>query len=56
MIFDDKTADSPEFLPRAEQVRTTIVEAVREAEIGRWPFVRFRGHSEQVELDSAEAA
>ncbi|MCP4663612.1 MAG: hypothetical protein GY856_50145 [bacterium] len=36
--------------------RLRFVEALREAEIGRWPYVHFRGYSEQVELDRAEAA
>ncbi len=56
VIFEDDTADGPEFLSRAEEVQSTIVKAVRQAEIGRWPYVHFRGHSEQVELDRAEAA
>lgn len=56
VIFDDDTAASPEFLTRTEQVRSAIVEALREAEIDRWPYVRFRGQSEQAKLDRAEAA
>lgn len=56
VIFDDDTALGPEFFQRTEEVRSTIVEALREAEIDRWPYVRFRGQTEQMELDRAEAA
>ncbi len=56
VIVDDDTAAGPDFISTAEQVQATIVEALREAEIGRWPYVHFRGYSEQVELDRAEAA
>ncbi len=56
VIFDDDTAAGPEFIARTEQVRSTIVEALRESGLSRWPYVRFRGYSEQVELDRAEAA
>ncbi len=56
VIFDDDTAAGSYFLPYAKQVRRTIVDAMRKAEIGRWPYVHFRGYSEQMELDRAEAA
>ena len=56
VIFDDETATGPDFLALTEQVRSTIAESLRKAEIDRWPYIRFRGHSEQAELDGAEAA
>ncbi len=56
VIFDDDTAAGSDFLPCANRVRRTIVDAIRKAEIERWPYVHFRGYSEQMELDRAEAA
>ncbi len=56
VILQDATAESAAFPACTEPVRSTIAQALREAEIDRWPYVRFRGESEQVELDRAEAA
>lgn len=56
VVLDDDTADSEEFFERSEVVRSRIVQSLREAQIARWPYVRFRGQSEQAELDRVEAA
>ncbi len=56
VMLRDDVVESPEYADRAEQVQSTIVEAVRMSEIDRWPYVRFRGESEQAELDKEEAA
>jgi len=56
VVLEDDTADSDEFFERSEVVKTKIVQSLREAQIDRWPYVRFRGQSEQAELDRAEAA
>ncbi len=56
VIMQDAIADSEEILEHAEPVRSTILHALRDAEISRWPFLRFRSQSEQAELDRAVAA
>jgi hypothetical protein len=56
VVLEDDTADSAEFFERSEVVKSKIVQSLREAQIDRWPYVRFRGQSEQADLDRAEAA
>jgi hypothetical protein len=56
VILRDDIAGTAEILKHSQPVRTTIVQALREAGIDRWPYLRFRGQSEQAELDKAEAA
>ncbi len=55
VILQDDVTDA-EFAERAEKVRWTIFEAVNKSEIDRWPYIRFRDESEQMELDREEAA
>ncbi len=56
VILRDDIADSGEILEYSQPIRSTIARALRDAEIDRWPYVHFRGQSEQAELDRAEAA
>lgn len=56
VILRDDIADSDEILEHVEPVRSTIVQALSDAGIDRWPYLRYRGQSEQAELDRAEAA
>ena len=56
VILRDDIADSSEILEHSKPIRTTIGQALRDAKIDRWPYVHFRGQSEQAELDRAEAA
>jgi hypothetical protein len=56
VILRDDVLESSEFADHARRVHWTIFEAVNKSEIDRWPYIRFRGKSEQVELDREEAA
>ncbi|MCP4593517.1 MAG: hypothetical protein GY842_22495 [bacterium] len=56
VILRDDVAESAELLKRTEPIRTTVVQALRDAGLDRWPYVHVRGQSEQAELDRAEAA
>ncbi len=56
VILRDDMAESAEILELTRPIRSTIVQALRDAGIDRWPYVRVRGQSEQAELDRAEAA
>ncbi len=56
VILRDDVAGSSGIAEHTKPIRSTIVQALRDAEIGRWPFLRFRGQAEQEELDRAEAA
>ena len=56
VILRDDIAESAEILKHTKPIRSTIVQALRDAGIDRWPYVHVRGQSEQAELDRAEAA
>lgn len=56
VILRDDVAGSPQIVEQTQPVRSAIVQALRDAGISRWPYLRFRGQSEQAELDRAEAA
>ncbi len=56
VIMEDAIADSEEILEHTDPVESTVVQALRDAKISRWPYLRFRGQSEQAELDMEQAA
>ncbi len=56
VILRDDIADSAEIFDHTEPIRSTITQALRDAGIDLWPYIHFRGQSEQAELDRAEAA
>ncbi len=56
VIMQDAIADSEEILVHTDPVEAMVVQALRDAEISRWPYLRFRGQSEQAELDTELAA
>ncbi len=56
VILRDDVAESGKILEHTKPIRSTIVQALRNAGIDRWPYLRFRGQSEQAALDRAEAA
>ena len=53
VIVRDDITERAEVLEHAEPVRSSIVQALRDAEVARWPYVHFRGQSEQADLDRA---
>ena len=56
VILQDDIAASREILKYTTPIRSAIAQALRAAEIDRWPYVHIRGASEQTELDRTEAA
>jgi len=53
VIVRDDITERAEIPEHTEPVRSSIVQALRDAEVARWPYVHFRGQSEQADLDRA---
>jgi hypothetical protein len=52
VIMEDATDADGSFLPKATEVRELIYEAVRKADLKRWPYISFRLASEQRTISS----
>jgi hypothetical protein len=50
VVLDDAAASSRDFPAVAADIRDAIRNALQQAGIDRWPYVRFRTRSEQAEL------
>lgn len=50
VVVDDVLASSKNFPSVAAEIRDTIRDALQQAGIDRWPYVRFRTRSEEAEL------
>ena len=50
VVLDDAAASSREFATLAAEIRDTVREALQQAGVDRWPYVRFRTRSEEAEL------
>jgi hypothetical protein len=55
VVVDDAAASSRDFPAVAAGIRDAIRNALQEAGIDRWPYVRFRTRSEQAELAGESA-
>ena len=53
VIIKDEAADSS-FREKAAAIREQVRNVLEDADIGRWPYVRFRTESEQNELEAEE--
>jgi len=54
--LDDEAVEASDFSEKTKLVRDTIVRAVAEQAVGRWPYVRFESASERAESQREGAA
>jgi hypothetical protein len=55
VVVDDTAAASKDFPSLAAGIRDSLRDALQQAGIERWPYVRFRSRSEEAELAGESA-
>ena len=55
VVVDDDAPSRPDFPAMAADIRDSIRNALQQAGIERWPYVRFRTRSEEAELTGEPA-